>query len=128
MPHVIRLRGPWNYEPLARFVPLAAGSASVTNDDLPPSGVIELPGDWASAIGADFQGRVRLPRRFHRPTGLDGGSRVWLVIDDVDWQADVTLNDRPLGTVVCSQSTDPQQATKCRARFDITTLISSQNR
>jgi hypothetical protein len=104
------------------------GSASVTNDDLPPSGVIELPGDWAGVLGADFQGRVRFTRRFHSPTGLDTAAHVWLVIDDVDWQAEVSLNDRLLGRVVCSLSTDPQQALKCPACFDIAKLLSPQNR
>ena len=127
MPHVIRLRGPWDYEPLARFMTRADSSVSVTNDDLPPSGVIELPGDWSNALGIEFQGIVRFERRFHRPTGLEAASYVWLVIDDVDWQAEVSLNDRVLGTAICSQSSDPHQAMKCPARFDITALLSPQN-
>jgi hypothetical protein len=128
MPHVIRLRGPWDYEPLARFATQPDGSTSVTNEKLPHSGVIELPADWGSVLGANFQGRVRFTRRFHRPTGLEATSRVWLVIGDVDWQAEVSLNDYVLGTAVCSQSSDTQQAIKCPARFDITTVLSPQNR
>jgi hypothetical protein len=128
MPHTIRLRGPWNFEPLSRFVPLADGSSSVTNDDLPLSGVIELPADWGMALGADFQGSVKFTRRFRRPTGLDAASLVNLVIDDVDWQADVSLNDRLLRTVVCSQSSEPRQELHCPARFDISTLLVPQNR
>ena len=127
MPHVIRLRGPWNYEPLARFVPHTDGRVDATNDNLPPSGVIELPADWASVLGADFQGSVRFTRRFHRPTGLEASSRVTLVIEDVDWQAELLLNDRLLGTVFCSRSLDAQQAMKCPARFDISTQLTPQN-
>jgi hypothetical protein len=127
MPHIIRLRGPWDYEPLARFVTQADGSTSVTNEKLPPSGVIELPADWAGVLGADFQGRVRFTRRFHRPTGLEATSRVSLVMDDVDWQAEVALNDSVLGAVICSQSVESPIAQRCPARFDITTLLSPQN-
>src|SRR5262245_15422520 len=36
MPHSIRLRGPWEYQPLARFVPLATGALHLANDELPP--------------------------------------------------------------------------------------------
>jgi hypothetical protein len=128
MPHVIRLRGPWDYEPLARFVTQADGSTSMTNKKLPPSGVIDLPADWASVFGADFQGRVRFTRRFHRPTGLEASSRVRLVIDDIDWQADVALNDSVLGAVIYSQSVESPNPQRCPARFDITTLLSPQNR
>jgi hypothetical protein len=128
MPHVIRLRGPWNYEPLARFVTLPDGSAGTTNTELPPAGVIELPADWGIVLGADFQGRVRFTRRFGCPTGLDSTSCVWLVIDDVDWQAEVSLNDHSLGTAVCSQSVDSQSALKCPARFNVTSHLSPQNR
>jgi hypothetical protein len=94
MPHVIRLRGPWDFQPL----------------------------------GAEFQGSVRFTRRFHHPTGLDATSRVALVIDDVDWQAEVSLNDCLLGTVVCSQSVESPNGQHCPARFDITTLLLPQNR
>jgi len=128
MPHVIRLRGPWDYEPLARFVTRADEIAIVTNDDMPPSGIIELPADWGGALGADFQGTVRFTRRFHRPTGLEANSHVSLVIDDVDWQAEVSLNDRLLGTAVCSHSPVSQQAVKCPARLEITKLLAPQNR
>jgi hypothetical protein len=79
MPHLIRLREPWEREPLD-------------------------------------EGAVRYRRRFHRPTGLDESSRVWLVIDAVGSPATVTLNDRLLGDVA-----------GYRARFDITAELLPQN-
>ena len=78
--HAIRLRGPWEQEPLA-------------------------------------EGRVRWSRRFHKPTGLDAPSRVWLVIEDLHEQADVSLNDRLLAAV------DQQSP----ARLDITTALQPYN-
>ncbi len=128
MPHVIRLRGPWEYEPLARFATLSDGRVDVKNDGLPPSGIIELPADWGKVLGAEFQGRVRFTRRFRCPTGLSPTLHVWLIIDDVDWQAEVTLNESLLGKVAHSDSPEPSQELQCPARFDITTLLSPQNK
>ena len=45
------------------------------------------------------EGQLRLTRRFHRPTGLDSESRVWLAVDHAAGQAQVTLNDRGLGEI-----------------------------
>ena len=62
MPHIIRLREPWERERLDN-------------------------------------GTVRLTRRFHRPTGLDAKSRVWLVVEHVEGEAEVGLNEQVLGRV-----------------------------
>jgi hypothetical protein len=127
MPHSIRLRGPWEYQPLIRFVPLASGQMQATTDDLPPGGRIHLPADWGEALGRNFQGTVRFTRRFNRPTGLDRGSRVWLVIDDIDWQAAAALNDRLCGEVISSGASEVSDAQRCPARFDITAELLPQN-
>ena len=79
MPHLIRLREPWEREPLD-------------------------------------EGAVRFTRRFHRPTGLDESSRVWLVIDTAGSSAAVTLNDRPL-----------RRFNDCPSRFEITAELVPQN-
>jgi hypothetical protein len=126
MPHIIRLRGPWEYQPLARLVKSVAGRWGREEANLPAAGTIELPADWGSAVGSDFRGWVCFRRRFHQPTGLDAASRVWLVIDDVDWQARVALNDRHLGDVLCSHAAGTL-APKCPARFDITGGLLPQN-
>src|SRR5262245_16569533 len=102
MPHRIRLRGPWSYQPLCRLIPLESGCFRETRENLPPAGTLHLPADWGGVLGAAFQGTVRFTRPFAKPTGLDSASRVWLVIDDVDWQASTVLNDRLCGEVVSS--------------------------
>ena len=98
-PHVIRLRGPWEYEPLARFTASADGAPHSSTADLPPSGRQPLPADWDSTLGSAFRGRVRYRRRFNRPTGLEAAERVWLAIDGVDACGSYALNGQSLGTI-----------------------------
>lgn len=86
-PHVIRLRGPWEFLPLRT----SAGG------DLPAGGKTTVPGDWTEALGADFRGVVRYTRPFNCPTNLDAGERVNLICEGVDDRAHFTLNDQPLG-------------------------------
>ena len=140
MPHTIRLRGPWEYQPLARATLLADGSVSRDDRDLPAGGTIVMPGDWGAVLGSDFRGLVRFTRRFALPTGLDASTRVWLVIEDVDWQGTVVLNDHWLGDVQLAQ-TPPARClsvaptlrpsisppTPCPARFAITPHLQPRN-
>ena len=88
--HPIRLPGPWQ----VRIIQQTAGSA-----DLPETFSCRLPGDWTEPLGHDFRGIVRLERRFNRPTGLQPGQPVYLVVQRVDLQGQVTLNDHCLGPV-----------------------------
>jgi len=125
MAHSIRLRGPWEYQPLARYQLLPDGCLQKVTNDLPPGGTLDLPADWGPALGQDFQGIVRFSRRFHCPTGLDAHSRVWLVLEDVDASASIDLNDRFLGRAVFSRlpesaKPDNGQWQRCPARFEIT--------
>jgi hypothetical protein len=131
VPHSIRLRGPWEFQPLARLKASADGSLLETADHLPPGGTLALPADWASKLGPDFWGRVRFSRVFHRPTGLDASSKVWLVVEDVDWCAHVVFNERALGDVVCRLADAPQAAgdtQRSPARWDITDRLQPENR
>ena len=80
MPHIIRLRGPWEFE--------STDSA------------------------------VRCTRRFHCPTGLTAESWVWLVIEDVQSAASVSLNGDDCGQI---------DSSRCPARFDITGRLQPQN-
>ena len=117
-PHVIRLRGPWELEPLARYV---AGGGEVFREEtrnLPPGGKVSVPGDWGELLGRDFIGRARYTRRFNRPTNLGPDERVWLALDGVDPQADVALNGRPIGQANGYQTI---------ARFDITAALGEHN-
>jgi hypothetical protein len=98
--HVIRLRGPWDYEALARTMLAADGTHHATRDALPPPGRVHLPCDWGSTLGTDFRGRVRYVRRFGLPTNLDAEDQVSLVIDGVDYFGTAELNGTPLGELV----------------------------
>lgn len=86
-PHRIRLRGPWQCEPVASF----AGTP------LPAAGRVKMPCRWAEAGWADFAGRVRCVRRFGYPGRIDAYERVWLTFAGADHAAEVTLNGQPLG-------------------------------
>ncbi|MCA9205923.1 MAG: hypothetical protein KDA59_22875 [Planctomycetales bacterium] len=103
--HTIRLRGPWQYEPLARTVWTADGESAELTDGssehaaLPPAGRVTMPCDWSESLGTDFRGRVRFIRYFNRPTGLDSATRVYLAIDEVDAMAEVQLNGHKLGQI-----------------------------
>jgi len=69
-PHRIRLRGPWEYQPLARCV----------GDDrpLPPPGRMTLPAHWSAGGLFDFAGTVQFRRRFGYPGRIDAHERVFL--------------------------------------------------
>lgn len=99
MPHVIRLRGPWRYEPLARTRRLADGTSEILPGSLPPAGQIQVPADWGETLGSDFRGRVRYQRRFNRPSGMADVLRIDLVIECVDAFGEAWLNGHPLGAI-----------------------------
>jgi hypothetical protein len=118
MPHFIRLRGPWQYEPLARTVLRADGASEVEAGELPPAGRVRMPCDWGESLGSEFRGLVRYTRRFHRPTGLGPGQVVWLAIEQVDTWAKAMLNGHLLGEL---------RAETTPARFDVTRLLRDRN-
>jgi len=89
--HPIRLRGPWEYEPLAQ-----CRDGGLRDDDLPPGGRVTMPADWGATLGDDFRGRVRYRRPFGFPAELTGGERVWLVFEAIGGAARLWLNDEPL--------------------------------
>lgn len=98
--HTIRLRGPWSVEPIKRFVLQPDGSYRPTEDHLPPGARATMPADWSALFGADFLGRVRYRRTFQKPTGLDSGERVFLVVEGPRSRGWVALHCQPLGNVV----------------------------
>jgi hypothetical protein len=83
-PHRIRLRGPWEYEPLA-----PSG----------PAGRLTLPCSWEETPLGAFMGRVRLRRRFGLPRQLDTFERVWLTCSGLARPAHLALNGEPLGEI-----------------------------
>ena len=86
-PHRIRLRGPWECEPLAR-----AGGGP-----LPPPCRMTMPCRWGDGGLPGFAGRARFRRRFGYPGRIDTYERVWLTFAGVDGVAEVWLNGTRLG-------------------------------
>jgi hypothetical protein len=117
--HVIRLRGPWEYEPLARVWVGAGGARREDRDSLPSAGRGQLPADWGLTLGADFRGRVRYSRRFGLPTNLEPHEQVWLVAEGVDYSGTLELNGTALGEV--TGYIGPP------AEFNITRILSERN-
>jgi hypothetical protein len=87
-PHRIRLRGPWDCEPLART---GAGN-------LPPARRLTLPCRWSEGGLVGFAGRVRFLRRFGYPGRIDAHERVWLTAAGVDASAELNLNGTAIGS------------------------------
>src|SRR4051812_10655240 len=83
-PHPIRLRGPWEYQPLA----------CAEARPLPPPGRIVAPSRLP-----DFTGRVRLVRRFGYPGTLDAEEHVWLRLPPLPPGSGVALNGTALAGV-----------------------------
>ena len=117
--HTIRLRGPWQVEPVARFVFEADGTYLPDETNLPPAARVTMPADWSATCGADFIGRVRYRRVFHRPTGLDSGERVFLVVEPARSSACITLKGAVVGLV---------KAGEPAGRFEITERLEEDNR
>ena len=117
-PHVIHLRGPWEYKPLARVIVAADGARQESAADLPPAGRVQLPADWGLTLGADFRGRVRYLRRFGLPTNLESSDRVSLVIEGVDYFGSATLNGTRLGELL---------GYSAAAQFDVGRLLAPRN-
>ena len=89
-PHRIRLRGPWECEPLQRL-PLQS------EIPLPAPLRMTMPCRWHEGGLTDFAGRARFTRRFGYPGQIDASERVWLTFAGVEGTAEVWLNDRRLG-------------------------------
>ena len=116
--HIIRLRGPWQVEAVARFVPLPDGSYRPDHDNLPVAARMTMPADWSAVCGADFLGRVRYRRAFNKPTGLESGERVFLVVERPRSWGRGELNGKPLGDVARGES---------MGRFDVTAILEPHN-
>jgi hypothetical protein len=98
-PHRIRLRGPWECEPL---------------DDAPRR--VTLPGRLGELGLAGVRGRVRFVRRFGYPGRIDAGEHVWLTCAGLTGRADARLNDEP----VADNVTGPWER-------DVTALLEPRN-
>ncbi len=97
--HTIRLRGPWQLEPVFRYVLRTDGGFERSEESLPAATKQQMPGDWSAALGGDFLGRVRYVRPFNAPPGLMPDERVWLVVEPQRSQARVMMSEETLGDV-----------------------------
>jgi hypothetical protein len=112
--HTIRLRGPWQLEPVFRYVRRDDGGFDHVTDDLPAAARMHVPADWSAAFGSDFLGRVRYKRTFHTPPGLVPEERVWLVVEPQRSEACIILAKEKQHLVGFVYSG------KAAGRFDIT--------
>jgi hypothetical protein len=98
--HRIRLRGPWQVEPVA-WLELTDDRTLLEGRErpLPPGGTVKVPGDWGGLLGSEFRGRVVFTRRFGRPLNFDSAAPVELTLDGVDARAELWLNGERLGEV-----------------------------
>ncbi len=103
-PHRIRLRGPWEWEPIG-----SAGS-------LPAPRRVRMPCRWSELGLTGFPGRVRFRRRFGYPGRIDATERVWLTLAGIEGSVEIRLNDHGLGR----HEGGPVE-------FDITALLQPRN-
>ena len=106
-PHRIRLRGPWECEPVAR----------VGGGPLPPPCRMTMPCRWADGALFGFAGRVRFRRRFGYPGRIDAHERVWLTFAGAGPVADVGLNEQHLARF---EGAGPFE-------FEVTALLQARN-
>jgi beta-mannosidase len=116
--HFIRLRGPWQCEPLARTVEGPGGGSGDAPGELPPPCRMNIPCRWADGGLGPFNGRVRLRRHFHWLAHLDYNQRIWLRFLAVDYYAKVWLNGQYLGAH--QGAFDPFE-------FEVTRLVGPRN-
>ena len=107
MPHLIRLRGPWQID----------GASAESRR-------VRLPDDWSAILEAAAGGsRLALHRVFHCPTGLTASSRVDLRVG-LAGEAEVFLNDRQL---VPAQRPGVESPASCGRVFDLRGLLEPTN-
>jgi hypothetical protein len=101
-PHRIRLRGPWECEPLS-------GPG--------PARRVTMPCRWSEVGLADLGGRVRCRRRFGYPGRIACHERVWLTFEGADDRLEVWLNGVGFG----------QRAGDRPCEFEVTGLLQERN-
>ena len=115
-PHRIRLRGPWECEPIVRMVRHADGRVESLPGPVPAARRMTMPCRWSEGGLVDFTGRVRFRRHFGYPGRIDAHERIWLTFAGIEGTADVHLNGHFLG--------QPQQAPfEC----DVSNLLQARN-
>src|SRR5689334_13116842 len=117
-PHRIRLRGPWECEPLARVQVQEDGRVEAVAGPLPAPCRMTMPCRWAEGGLGDFAGRVRFRRRFGYPGRIDSFERVWLTVAGVEAVAELRLNGHDLGR---------HEGARGPFECDVTALLQARN-
>jgi hypothetical protein len=117
-PHVIRLRGPWEVEPVAP--PAGPSSKLIETQSVPaqPTTRMTMPGGWNEGPLGVFAGCVRCRRRFGYPGRIDDHERVWLTFAGVTGKAAASLNGRLLGR---------RDETGPALEYDVTDILKDRN-
>ncbi len=89
--HCIRLHGPWQASLIRSDAGFEIGHTPT------PKAKLRIPGDWDDWLGSRFRGLVRLERAFGLPTGLTADQEIFLVIESVDFCANIYVNDGHVG-------------------------------
>jgi len=116
-PHRIRLRGPWECEPLARLVTTPDGRNETVTTDLPVPCRMTMPCRWSEGGLKNFAGRVRFRRHFGYPGRIDENERVWLTFAGIEGTAETWLNHQFLGRNEAQQPIE----------FEITGVLGKRN-
>jgi hypothetical protein len=95
-PHRIRLRGPWEIEPLRKIVVDGLEHGGFCSLNLPPARTVNSPGLWKDFGLPDFRGVVRYRRHFGLPRKLDEHETVWITCAGVADSCIVWLNGERL--------------------------------
>src|SRR5579875_585868 len=115
-PHRIRLRGPWECEPLLRY-------GDNVEHPLPPPCRMTMPCRWSEGGLPDFSGRVRFRRSFGYPGRIDAYERVWLTFAGIGGKAEARLNDHLLGRIADAGETPVSPDIE----FEVTPLLRPRN-
>lgn len=116
--HTIRLRGPWQFTPLATTYWSDSAESQETGIEVPPPGTMKIPNDWSDTLGDSFHGKVLFQRYFHKPTGLEQGDLVQITLTEVNALATVFLNHEAIGTGDVSQG---------KSTFEVTDKLELRN-
>jgi hypothetical protein len=110
-PHRIRLRGPWQCEPLARL-------SNEADAPIPPPLSMTMPCRWRDGGLPGFAGKIRFRRNFGYPGRIDDYERVWLTFAGIEGSAKIQLNGHALGELDKSSQD---------VEFDVTALLGARN-
>jgi hypothetical protein len=124
-PHCIRLRGPWEVEPVGWIDPAAGRYRRA--DGLPPARTVTVPVPWDDLGFGERTGAVLFRRRFQAPRRLDDWERVWLVrAETPQGRSSWRLNEVELAWADPGEHREPTTVYASR-RSEVTTYLRERN-